>query len=260
MPRSHVAGVEAVEAETTYTFSRHTHETFGIGVIHRGAHRSASGRGQVQAGAGDIITVNPGEVHDGAPGDDRGRSWRIVYLNPGLVADAVSDMSQGKTGSYEFSNPVIGDRALARDASRLFTLAISADPGLRWEETLLTVLAAAMQSKRDAEEPSSAPAAVAKARDLIDDDPTAPVTLADLARESGISRFQVLRGFTRATGLTPHAYIVQRRIDRARRLIADRVPLASAALAAGFADQSHMTRVFVRKYGISPGAYAEAVA
>jgi AraC-like DNA-binding protein len=52
---------------------------------------------------------------------------------------------------------------------------------------------------------------------------------------------------------------MQRRIDRARRLIAGRTPLAEAAVASGFADQSHMTRVFVRKYGVSPGLYADAV-
>jgi AraC-like DNA-binding protein len=94
---------------------------------------------------------------------------------------------------------------------------------------------------------------------LIDDDPAAAITLADLARESGLSRFQVLRGFVRATGLTAHAYILQRRIAAARRLIAQGRPLAQAALDSGFADQSHMTRTFVRTYGISPGAYAEAV-
>ena len=88
----------------------------------------------------------------------------------------------------------------------------------------------------------------------------APVTLSDLAVASGLDRFQMLRSFTRATGLTPHAYLVQRRIDLARRLIASGQPLADAAIASGFADQSHMTRIFVRKYGISPGAYARATA
>jgi AraC-like DNA-binding protein len=102
------------------------------------------------------------------------------------------------------------------------------------------------------------PARIAIAKCLIDDDPAAAITLAVLARASGLSRFQVLRGFVRATGLTPHAYLVQRRIDLARRLIARRSTLAEASAAAGFADQSHMTRIFVRKYGITPGAYAEA--
>jgi AraC-like DNA-binding protein len=101
--------------------------------------------------------------------------------------------------------------------------------------------------------------AIRRARALIDDAPAVSVTLADLARESGLSRFQVLRGFARATGLTPHAYVMQRRIDLARSLIAGGIPLAEAAATSGFADQSHMTRQFVRNFGISPGVYAGAV-
>ena len=100
---------------------------------------------------------------------------------------------------------------------------------------------------------------VGRAVELIDNDPAAPVTLADLGRVCGMSRFQVLRGFAKATGMTPHAYLVQRRIDLARRLIAAGVPLAQAAADSGFADQSHMTRVFARRFGLSPGAYAQAV-
>ena len=65
--------------------------------------------------------------------------------------------------------------------------------------------------------------------------------------------------FARATGMTPHAYLVQRRIDLARRMIAGGSSLAEAAIASGFADQSHMTRTFIRKYGLSPGAYADAM-
>ena len=67
------AGIDLVEAQSARRFARHTHEQFGIGVIVGGAQTSASGRGQVEAGAGDVITVNPGEVHDGAPIGDRGR-------------------------------------------------------------------------------------------------------------------------------------------------------------------------------------------
>ncbi|MDF7189943.1 AraC family transcriptional regulator, partial [Escherichia coli] len=96
------------------------------------------------------------------------------------------------------------------------------------------------------------------ARTRIDDDPAAAISLLDLARETGLSRFQVLRGFARVTGLTPHAYQVQRRVALARRLIAQGEPLAEVAAACGFADQSHMTRQFVRKYGVSPGMVAAA--
>lgn len=74
-----------------------------------------------------------------------------------------------------------------------------------------------------------------------------------------MSRFQLLRGFAAATGLTPHAYLMQRRLHLARCLIQTGVPLAQAAAEAGFADQSHMTRLFSRCYGVTPAAYARAV-
>ena len=263
MLRCGITGVQAVEAETRHAFSRHTHEQFGIGVIYRGAHRSLSGRGIVEVGAGDAITVNPGEVHDGAPIGDAGRSWRMLYFDPPLIADAVCDISGGRTRDYEFSRPVIGDAMVAGCFHELFSN-VTTDDGrnaaIRWEEAFLRLLASVMRERSGGvggRQP--VPDAISVARTRIDDDPAAPVTLADLARESGLSRFQVLRGFVRATGLTPHAYLVQRRIDLARRLIARGVPLAEAAAVGGFADQSHMTRIFVRKYGVSPRAYADAV-
>ncbi|HEV7372588.1 AraC family transcriptional regulator [Arenibaculum sp.] len=258
MHRRKVAGVEAVEADTRHTFARHTHEQFGIGVIHRGAQRSLSGRGEVEAGPGDTITVNPGEVHDGAPIGDRGRSWRMLYFDPAVVADAVLDIGAGGTAGREFSRPVIRSAALAERFGELFSILTAQGDELRREELSLSVLAEAMREHAGDDRKRPVPAAVAITRTLIDDDPAAPVTLADLARECGLSRFQVLRAFARATGLTPHAYLVQRRIDVARRLIAQGTPLAEAAAASGFADQSHMTRTFVRKYGLSPGAYAGA--
>lgn len=65
-----------------------------------------------------------------------------------------------------------------------------------------------------------------------------------------------MRGFVRLTGLTPHAYVMQRRLDQARGLIRQGSALADAATEAGFADQSHMHRVFVARHGFTPGAYA----
>jgi AraC-like DNA-binding protein len=85
------------------------------------------------------------------------------------------------------------------------------------------------------------------------------VSLAELAESSGMSRFQLLRGFAREVGTTPHAYLVQRRVCLARRFLATGESLADAALLAGFADQSHMTRAFLRQFGITPGRYQAAV-
>jgi AraC-like DNA-binding protein len=211
----------------------------------------------VEADAGDAITVNPGEVHDGAPVGDAGRSWRMCYFDPVLIAGTFSDINEGVSKSFEFSSPVMRSVPLADGFRRLFQ-AMTGGCGeafeIRREELLLELFSLAARPRETAT--TLAPAGIERAKVLIDDDPTAPVALADLARESGLSRFQVLRGFVKATGFTPHGYLMQRRIDLARRLIARGARLAEAAAESGFADQSHMTRTFVRKYGVSPGAYA----
>ena len=75
---------------------------------------------------------------------------------------------------------------------------------------------------------------------------------------AGLSRYQTVRGFARLTGLTPHAYVMQRRLGTARSLIRHGSTLADAAIEAGFADQSHMHRIFVAHHGFTPGAYAGA--
>ncbi|WP_368904433.1 AraC family transcriptional regulator [Taklimakanibacter lacteus] len=255
-----MAGVSAVAAETRHVFPRHTHDQFGIGVIHQGAQKSLSGRGMVEAGPGDAITVNPGEVHDGAPIGDLGRSWRILYFDPEVISAAIDDMSEGKTGSFEFANPVMGDKRIAGRCRALFdamTKGDEATTSVQREELMLILLATLRPKAIDTSR--AVPDAILAAKSMIDDDPARPVTLAELARAAGLSKFQLLRGFFRNTGFTPHAYLMQRRIDRARRLITGQLTLAEAALASGFADQSHMTRIFVRKYGLSPGLYAQAM-
>jgi AraC-like DNA-binding protein len=215
----------------------------------------------VEACAGDTITVNPGEVHDGAPIGDAGRSWRILYFDPSLIAQATGDMSEGKNAICEFTHPVIRDAGISRRFQKLFcvvTRGRAAATALEREEHLLLLLPAVLGDRKASAE-SILPKTIFTAKSLLDDDPTAPIMLSDLARVSGLSRFQVLRGFVKATGLTPHAYLVQRRINITRRLIARGTPLAEAAVAGGFADQSHMTRIFVRTYGVSPRAYADAM-
>jgi hypothetical protein len=81
-------GVDAMSAITSRTFPRHTHDQYGIGVIDIGGHASLSDRGQVEAGMGSLIFVNPGEVHDGRALNSRPRSWRMLYLEPTAMVAA----------------------------------------------------------------------------------------------------------------------------------------------------------------------------
>ncbi len=257
--RSAVAGVEAFALASNRWFPRHAHDQFGIGILHSGAHRSWSGLGAVEAVAGDVITVNPGEMHDGAPVQGRVRAWRMLYIDPGLVGRALHEDLQG---TVEIARPALRDPLLTACFAQLFAGITAPVPeSLAVEESLLRTLS--LLVARHGSRPlrmHGQPPCVARALRQMDDAPERSVTLAELAALSGVSRFQLLRGFARFVGTTPHAYLLQQRVRLARRLLSAGRHPAEAAAEAGFADQSHLTRAFRRQLGITPARYRAATA
>lgn len=250
-------GVHAVEARSAHSFPRHTHDQFGIGLIRAGAQKSMSGRGPVEAGPGMVITVNPGEVHDGLPIGDAGRSWNMLYFDPGALQGVFEGLDR-RGGEFEFHDPVVDSGELAERFVRLYrAMTNGREHPLAAEETVLLLMDWLVPSTRT--EAGQGVLEIGRARDRIDDAPAEQVSLSDLSDICGLSRFQFLRSFARMTGLTPHAYMLQRRVDLARRLIAGGTPLAEVAAESGFFDQSHMTRHFTRILGVTPGAYAAAM-
>src|SRR5687767_14526366 len=105
-------GVFGTRIDSERHYARHWHATYGFGVLEHGAQRSASGRGTVEAYAGDVITTNPGEVHDGRPLGGPSRRWWIVNVD--VAADSMF------AGDVEITRPVIRDAGLRRVLQRLF--------------------------------------------------------------------------------------------------------------------------------------------
>ncbi len=258
--RSEISGVEAVAADSAHTFGRHMHDQFGIGVILRGAQKSLSGRGIVEAEAGDVITVNPGEIHDGSPIGDHGRSWQMLYFDPAVFLKPIHALTDGHDNMAELSHPAINDPVSAKLFLKLYhaiTDKNGCDSEIQFHENLLILLERLIEYA-SSEHNNVVPKSIRDAQSRIDDDPSVALTLDELANIAGISQFQLIRSFSKFTGLTPHAYLVQRRLQRARMMIASGEALANIAHACGFADQSHMTRLFVSAYGMTPGNYAAA--
>lgn len=82
------------------------------------------------------------------------------------------------------------------------------------------------------------------------------LTIAQLARIAGLSRFHFCRVFKRATGCTVHQYVVEHRLARARAMLeSTNQPISQIALDAGFASQSHLNASFKAQYGLTPGAW-----
>lgn len=258
--RGPIDGVHAEELCSNRSFGRHWHDGYGFGVMEAGGHRSASGRGTVEALPGHIVTSNPGEVHDGHPLEGMPRRWRMVHVS----AVAMTKLVDGE--AREFTRPVFEDPALQADIARLFArwddleAEGSTSAASAWEEALTLACGRLGAQHSHGRMEAIVPAHLQRVHDCLLDQRGAPSQLDQLARLAGLSRFQLVRQFARWKGLPPFAWLQQQRLRDARRLIADGTPLADAAAACGFADQSHLHRQFVRTYGYTPGHWRRDMA
>jgi AraC family transcriptional regulator len=85
-----------------------------------------------------------------------------------------------------------------------------------------------------------------------------PLTLVDLAGAAGLSRMHFAAQFRAATGLRPHEYMLRRRVEKARCLLAtSEMPIAEVAFSVGFCSQAHFTTVFRRFSGLTPNRWRQ---
>ncbi|MBB4566708.1 AraC family transcriptional regulator [Rhizobium leucaenae] len=115
-----------------------------------------------------------------------------------------------------------------------------------------------MQMARSAVIGGLTPWQLRRARDTINARLDQDVSLAQLASDCGLSISHFARAFARSTGVPPHRWVMQRRVDRAKELMRAGMPLAEIALMCGFSDQSHLTRVFSHTVGLTPGRWRES--
>jgi AraC family transcriptional regulator len=100
------------------------------------------------------------------------------------------------------------------------------------------------------------PRILRRIRDRIEAELDTELSLASLAKESGYSRAHFLRMFRSATGLTPHQYVLEMRVNTAQQLLRQsRMVLADIALQCGFSSQTHMNDVFRKRLGVTPLEY-----
>ena len=113
-------GLFGTRIESDRHFGKHSHATFGFGLIHCGAQSSVSGRGMVEAKAGDVIACNPGEVHDGHPIGGCSRSWRMIYAEPEVFVALAGSAPALNSSEVELTQPVTSDVSLTHAVRTLF--------------------------------------------------------------------------------------------------------------------------------------------
>jgi len=271
--------LEAMHAHfERHVYHRHSHETYSLGVTDVGAQSFTCRGAAYTSAAGMVMAFNPDDPHDGQATDGFGFTYRMIHIGPELVSAVLADTAGRPVGLPLFAEPVLSDPVLAARLRRLHVALLGDATALRRDELLAgVVLAAARQSGTSARtagltavlaaeagsvhrRPADARRVAGRARDLIAGRYRDDITADDLATVTGRSRFAVHRAFTHVYGMPPSDYQRQLRLREARALIAAGTPISDAAALAGFADQSHLSRWFVRYYGVTPGRYQHAAA
>lgn len=257
------AALPGIEVKAVYDSTRRWHgfnERYAF-VACRSAYASVRYRGRDQSVRdGTVLVSEPGEAHS-CTAIAKAADFKVLYVEAPMIADVAREL--GYTGTLHFEPVPICDETLF---DLLWRLCGSIEDGGDDLEQHYLFAAAMCQLARHSLRPAPAldlkngKLAVARAKAYLSEHCSEPVSLVNLSRMSGLSRFGLVHAFTREVGLSPHAYQVHVRVERARVLLYQGLSPASVATTMGFADQSHFTRHFKRILQVTPSQYARPCA
>ncbi|BBH70602.1 AraC family transcriptional regulator [Actinoplanes sp. OR16] len=228
-------------------YPMHAHDAWTVLLVDDGAVRYDLDRHE-RGAYGDLVTLLPPKVpHNGVSAGPHGFRKRVLYLEPALLPDRLIGAS--------VDTPAIAD-------SRLHRLISTVHRVLRTEEEAAaeSLLALAVDSLRTHLGDPAPPAPPARdaahdLRDLLEEHIVDGLPLTTAAAELHFAPAHLVRSFRGEFGMTPHQYLISRRVDLARRLILSGHPLPQVATNAGFYDQPHLIRHFKRILGVTPSRF-----
>jgi AraC-like DNA-binding protein len=248
----------------TQAFPRHFHEDFPLGVIERGALGFYYRGENVIAPEGSINLANPGEAHTGHAVVEAGWTYRMFYFDTEVLQNIMEGIT-GKSGRLPFFRQgVLNDPELAEQIFRIH-LALDGSSVSRLEEEIMILdMLTQLILRHEDDQPALYRAvpdhgAVKRVREYINEHYSENISLERLARIASLSPFHLVRIFRRETGLPPHAYLNQIRINLAKILLSKGKDIADVAFEVGFSDQSHLHKHFRHIVGITPGQYRKNV-
>ena len=244
----------------TYSFKRHMHDYFAIGMVEEGLQRFAYGRDLYITPPKGLIIINPGEPHTGEAAIPDGFRYRALYPEAETFQSVASEIKGRNQSTPFFPEPVIHDVELFEVFRSFHTMLETTVTALEQESYYLWMLARLVVRQADprpeAQSIRRERSEVKRIRRYIADHYAEDIRLDDLAALVNWNPFYLLRVFRSETGLPPHAYVENIRIREAQRLLRSRLPISQIAYDTGFSSQSHFTTTFKRLIGVTPGQYA----
>lgn len=250
-------GVECLEAWFQgLAYHKHRHDTYAICLTTIGV-QSFDYRGTVEISTpGQVVVLHPDEVHDGHAGTEEGFGYRILYVEPALIFEAVQVLCGHPCPLPFVRTPIVTSPRLSAAITSAFQ---STREPLAIDSLVVQLAEGLMEADPCCKQVSISRhldlAALEQARQFLDAEKMRVVRSTELEAVTGLTRYDLARQFRLRYGTSPYRYLLMRRLDDARRLIAQHHPLADVALETGFADQAHLTRMFKAAYGLTPARY-----
>lgn len=238
-------------------YSRHSHTMFSIGAITSGRSTYLHEKTRQSVAIGTVVLMNPGEVHACNPIDDQPWSYLMFYVNVEWLAGV--QQSCGVNGFQPVPAILSTDPELFNRLLELHRVLI--DPGLEPLEKHQTAIAyfTLMQQRLGG---SDAPLCkindkVERAARYINQHFLRPIRLEEICQAANLSEAYLIRAFEQHYHMTPHAYLINRRIQHAQTQLREGEAIADIAQQSGFADQAHFQRVFKKHLAATPGQYRQ---
>ena len=259
-----LGGIEQLQAEYEHhRFAPHAQETAVIGVVLHGEAVVHGAHCTLSIRSGDVLVIPPRILHDAHSLGTDTWQYRALYLTTAQIA-MLSDEDGNGRGLLADRPFVVSDGALVERIlevqSRLQQVAQAGEaPALHALRGLMSTLSDKSEELLGGDAAArKAAAGITSVRRYIDDNPLDKLSLAEMASRANLSRFTFAHAFTRAYGVSPHAYALQRKVIAARTMIQQGEAVSSAAHRTGFADQAHLTRRFLSVVGVTPGEFRRA--
>jgi AraC-like DNA-binding protein len=239
----------------------HCHDTiYAMTLVEQGASYCMGMRkSESLINSGEVGLINPGQVHSGEPFKNSPITYLMIYMDTEKMGRFFKGVSGGRDECPEFTSMIVKNPVVAKRFTACADRFIVNGGRLEKETALVEFVAGIIGNCGYSISPSRFQKgeirSVRIAQEVLSSDLDRRMALDEISRQSGLSTYHLLRVFKRQTGVSPHNFRTQRRIEAAKSLLKRGGDFADVALATGFYDQSHFCKKFKEFIGATPGQY-----
>lgn len=241
-----------VSQHSPHAYRLHMHAEYSLGLVDQGHATFTHAAGPQHLHAGTVVLIEPNVWHACNPAAVTAWSYRMLYLQADWLHDVL-----GVQG-LRFAQRALCDVHVAQQLHQLCVqLTQTTTNAQAWTDQLRSLLHSTSLVQPLPQPLTTEDHTVQLALAQWHEHPATAQHIHAMAQAQGMSTSRFIRYFKTATGVTPGVYRLNIRLNGARCLLAQGAALADAALAMGFADQSHLQRAFKAHHAATPGCYAK---